>query len=357
MMRQFPCFPIRPAGNRARSKAKAHTLTLLTAGVLALGLGGCTDWFAAGTERPQSGEAQMRLEEGSAFMEQGMMASALASFQLALQDDPKLVPAHVGIGDVYSDAGEYRLALRSYQQAVELKPDHFQAQFKVGQMYHFLEQVPEAIKAYLKALTLDPSSFDANHYLAAAYMQSGRTAEALPFARKATEIKRDSQEAWGHLAESLRVTGRYEEAVDAYRAALDLGELKPELMIGMARSLIEIKEYERAINVLGVLDHKIGGLEVLERWGFALFQMGRFREALERFDLAIERGKADENPPVAMMTRAYNGRGVCLMSLYIQGGQRDRRIHADALEAWRQSLRLDGNQPRIQNLLAAYQRG
>lgn len=324
----------------------------LTIGCLLM-LPGCASWQSGGG---RSEEANQRLEQGLYFVEHGKLASALASFQLALQQDPTLVPAHVGVGDIYSDAGEFRLALRSYQRASELDPRAFYPQFKVGQMHHFMDQLPQAIRGYLRALSLDPMSFDANHYLATAYLQSGRAAEALPFARKAVDLDHYSQEAWGQLAESLRVTGQFTEAIDAYRMAAEQGPLRPELMMGMARSLIEIAEYERAINVLRLVDHQHGGAEVLERWGFALFQMRQFREALDMFNRGIERvEQAGGSDPI--LPRLLNGRGVCLMTLYIEGNRRDRLMHRNALDAWRQSLRLDPDQPRIINLLTAYERG
>ncbi|MCC5829918.1 MAG: tetratricopeptide repeat protein [Phycisphaeraceae bacterium] len=316
---------------------------------------GCSAW--SGTGRAQrDAEARERMEQARSFMDQGRMASALAAFQLALQRDPRLVPAHVGVGDIYSDAGEYAIALRSYQRAVELDSTAYYPQFKVGQMHHFLDQIPQAIRGYLRALAIDPSGFDANHHLAAAYLQTGRAGDALPFARRAVELDHYSVEAWSQLAEALRVSGRYEEAVEAYGSAAELETIDPWIRMGMARSLIEIRRYEEAIELLAAIDEEVGGVEVLERWGFALFQLRDYRQALDRFDTAILRVEAagGEDPE---LHRLLNGRGVCLMTLYIEGERANRSLHRQAIEAWRQSLRLRPNQPRIISLLSAYERG
>ena len=44
------------------------------------------------------------------------------------------------------------------------------------------------------------------------------------------------------------------------------------------------------------------------------------------------------------------------MTRYILGGQKDSALHNQALEAWKKSVRLRPEQPKIVDLISRYQR-
>jgi Flp pilus assembly protein TadD len=55
-------------------------------------------------------------------------------------------------------------------------------------------------------------------------------------------------------------------------------------------------------------------------------------------------------------TATLNGLGACLMTLYIQDGRTNNAQRDEALNAWRKSIRLDPQQPRITDLLSRFSR-
>jgi len=74
------------------------------------------------------------LSDADQFIEQGMMDSALAAFNLALEENPRLVEAHKGIGNIYRRRGDYERASRAYKQATIINPADYEAHYFLGLM-------------------------------------------------------------------------------------------------------------------------------------------------------------------------------------------------------------------------------
>ena len=299
------------------------------------------------------------VEDGQYYRERGLNDAALASFALAVAEDPRQVPAHIGMGDIYRERGQYDRARHSYEQATALEPANYHAQYHLALVYHHLGMVSRAVRGYLIALTLEPDSYGANRHLAAAYLQLGRTAEALPYARRATELDERSHAAWAQYAEALRVLGRYEEADAAYRRAAELGTPDPAIVLGHVRAMIELEQFDEAQRMLQRLLDNRSTLDARERMAFLKFRSGRYQRALHHYGQVVDEAEALPEPQrlaEPAYIRAINGRGVSLMAMYIQDGRREDRLRQQALEAWRKSLRLNPDQPRIKDLIARYQR-
>lgn len=320
-----------------------HRLTGFVALCALLALQGC-----AGVQNPAERRAQQHLQSGRQYLTEGLMDSALAAFGLALEENPKLVEAHMGMGEIYRQRGQYDLAENAYSKAAQLEPDNFDAHYYSGLMQQLLGMVRNAVNSYLRALAIDPNSFDANQSLASAYLQLARPADALPYALRATELKADSQPAWANLAATYSLLNRHDEAVEAYRQALELGEAAEPLLLGLAEAHVRLTHYERAINVLQSLVRMKPSSTAYERMGYAQFKLRLFDQALASYRTAMS---IDSRDPAVL-----NGLGVCLMTLYIQSGRTDPAQRTEALDAWRRSIQIRPNQPRIVDLMIRYQR-
>ena len=286
------------------------------------------------------------LSDADQFIEQGMMDSALAAFNLALEENPRLVEAHKGIGNIYRRRGDYERASRAYKQATIINPADYEAHYFLGLMKQLSGQLLEAVKSYLQALAINPQSLTANRDLAATYLQLGRPGEALPYAQRATVLDPDSQPAWSNLAATYSLLKQYKEAVDTYRQAAELGELADPVLLGLADAHIKLGHYARAINTLNSLIRRSPTSTAYERLGYAQFKMRYFEKALKNFQKAVE---IDHNDVAAL-----NGVGVCMMTLYIEGERENTSQKEAAIRAWQHSLKLKKDQPRIIDLLSRY---
>lgn len=292
--------------------------------------------------------ADQFMREGYSYLDEGLTDSALASFGMALEADPKLHQAHMNMGSIYRHHGNYELAGRCYERAVRVDPNDFDARYAFGWMLHLQGKLKEAVESYLHAILIDPDSFDANLNIAGAYLQLGEPTHGLPYAQRATELRHASQAAWSNLATIYSLLGQYEEAVGAYHEAIELGEMAEPILMGLANAHLRLHRYEQAVVALQSLATTHPSASVYQRIGYAYFKMRRFSKALDHFRSALA---LDDRDPLAL-----NGVGVCLMAMYLESGRDNSSRRDEALDVWRQSLKLREEQPHIVDLLSRYER-
>ncbi len=323
------------------SKTPIVLLAGLSAAVLCGPLPGCVQ-----TQEVREQRINRLLTEADQHLTEGLTDSALAKFGLALEENPNLIEAQKGMGNIWRSRGDYGKAKTAYEAATRINPTDFDARYYFGHMQHLLGEVREAITTYLQALAINPDSHEANRDLAAAYLQTGNANDALAYAQRATELNPDSQESWSNLAACYSLLGKYDYAVDAYRQAAELGPLSEPVLLGLADAHIRLGNYTRAINTLEALLRSSPSATAYERLGFAQFKLRDFEKSLRNFRRALKLNEED--------TAALNGVGVCLMTLYIEGERTNTYQRDQALDAWRTSLRLRPEQPRIIDLLSRY---
>ena len=294
----------------------------------------------------RNSQAKRHLDKAEVYLDQGLDEQALEAFSLALQDNPRLVEAHMGIGDVYRVRQDYRTASQSYEKAVALAPTSFDAHYYLGLARQLVGDLTRAVRVYLRTLAIHPYSFEANQNLASTYLQMGRPESAIPYAMRSTALDPQSQAAWANLGAAYSLTGQYDLALQAYREAVELGEMATPVLLGLADAHIRLGNFERAIVVLRTQTRRAPSPTAYERLGYAQFKLHRFNDALASFRVALS---LDEGGVAAL-----NGVGACLMTLYIQGGHTETPQRDEALRAWRRSVRTDLDQPRIIDLISRY---
>lgn len=343
-MEHAPRHDQRPAAGRRRVIAVIRRVVLGIV-IVAAPVSGCR---APGRAALEEDRGRADLAEASVFLERGLTDSALAAFGLAIEENPKLVDAHMGMGHIYRERAQYDRASRAYLRATELHPTDFDAHYLLGLTYQLGGRLADAVTAYLRSLVIEPASFDANYHVASAYLQLGQPSVAAPYARRATDLNADHQAAWANLAAAYSLLGWYEKAIDAYREAAERGDLATPILVGFADARIHLGQYERAAVVLRQLVRRQPDALAHERLGYCHFKMRHFDQARASYEAALAHDARD--------TAALNGLGASLMTLYLQSGHKDRGQYDRAMSAWRQSVQLNLAQPRIIDLLARFQR-
>jgi len=300
---------------------------------------------------PEPSEAaKQQLAQADEFLRKGLLDSALAAFGLALEENPRIVDAHLGMGHVYRQHENYDLAGNHYEQAAHLDPTNYDAHYYLGLMRQLAGRIQQAITAYLQALAINPNALEANRDLASAYLQTQATYQALPYAQRATELNPEDQNAWYTLATTYSLLGQHQKAVDAYRQAAELGDLAEPVMLGLADAHLKLGNYQQAMNVLRTYMRVVKTPAPLahERLGYALFQLRQFDESLASYRNALAINPDD--------VAALNGAGACLMTLYIQSEREKFNLRDQALTMWRRSLTVNPDQERIIDLLSRFGR-
>lgn len=306
-----------------------------------------------GCQARRDAERKARIEDYMArateYRQSGLEDSAFAMFGQALLENPRVVDAHIGIGDIYKERGDYDKASVRFELAAAIEPTNYDAHYNLGVCKQLLGDLAFAIKAYKRAINLDPDSAEANRDLASAYLQESKPGLALSYAKRATELDGESFGAWANLGFIYARTERYAEAIEAFRSASELAgsddDLSP-VLIGLADAHIRLGNYSRATNTLNTLISSNPTSTAYERLGVCLFKQRRYEDALRVFKKAVDLDGED--------TAALNGLGVAYMTLYIEGG-RDNVFQRDqALKSWSKSLELKPGQRAIVSLVTRY---
>lgn len=306
--------------------------------------GGSTGVQTEATRTP----AQQRVERGEQYIDQGRLDAALVEFGLALEENPRLTRAHLGMGHVFRLRERYELAGRAYQRAADTDPNSFDAFYYLGLVRQLTDQTSLAVESYRRALAILPDDPKANREIASAYLQLGQTQQALHYARRSIRLDPDSQTAWCNLAATYNMIGEHELAVDCYREAAELGDLADPVFPGLADAHLKLGNYQRAINVLHALIAREPSAIAYERLGYAQFRRRMFTDSHWSYSKALELDPND--------TSSLNGLGATLMTLYIQSGSRKKDMRDEALKAWRRSVQINPRQGKIIDLISRYSR-
>jgi tetratricopeptide (TPR) repeat protein len=289
---------------------------------------------------------QMLAAEADAAKTAGEYQVAMALFRRILADDPTSTIAYVGIGEVYLLQEDWVSAEPVFARAVRLEPRSFDAQYGHGIALQMIERFADAVKAYHRALTIRPESVEANLHLATTYLQMGEARSAQVFAEKVVELDPAHGPGRAALGSVYLERGRYPEAITQYEAAVELMEPTPPLLINLINALGKEDRYVDARNTAEYLVKIVPSAEAYERLGWASFRMGDYAGSIEAYRraVALEAG----------YWQAHNGVGCNALNAWLLSGKQNLEALGEAKRSFRQSLRVNPDQPKVVALLSKY---
>lgn len=317
-------------------------MRLSSAVVVIVGLlvGGCAPKRAPDAQHPEAVEYYVRGEEARRA---GDPKKAEEQYKAAVERNPNLRMAHSRLGDIYKDRGDYATAGQHYEAVARLDPYSYLAHYNLGLVYHFLNRFQEAAASYLRALNLEPSDVNSNMNLGLAYLTLGEYDESVRYLTRATEIEPTSSVAWSNLGVALDASGETVHAETRYRRALELDSNSVTTLQNLAANLITQGKASEAIVVMEQVIMRVDTAATRKRYGDALAQAGRHDEAIEQYDIALKRDPR--------YYPAMNEMGFVYILQYREGLELDESKRKAAIEHWRGSLKLNGNQPAIREQL------
>jgi len=317
------------AGSKARPKAAADPAVALP-------------------DKTRAAQATRHVNAAEDAIRSGDKERALMEFQRAIEVNPSLTTAYMGMADIYRMERDYNNAEIRYARAAQIEPRNFDAQYYHGLMLHLLDRITESVQAYLRALAIKPDDFQTNLNIATAYFQLDENQRSLPFARKAVSLSPQDGPARLNLGAVYAALGRHQDAVKEYQQAAELMPLNSPLLLNLAESLGRLERYNEMANALEQAVKTDPSPALHERLGFARFRLGEFDPAKANFDKSLELDK-DYYP-------AMNGLGVCLMNDWIRSDRADLAAKDRGVGLLRRSLQLDADQPQIKEILTRYGR-
>jgi tetratricopeptide (TPR) repeat protein len=298
-------------------------------------------------ELPEPTEAQLRLLGAADDAKlAGEYDVALTIFQDILAENPTITTAYLGIGEIHLVRKDYAKAEPAYARAARLEPRNFDAQYGHGLALQMLNRLVEAVRAYHRALTIDPDSVKANTNIATSYVQLRDPAKALTFAERAVEVDPSNGPARANLGAIYEELGQFNRAVDAYIAALELMGNRPPLMMNLINALGEENRYREAANTAESLLRIEPSAQAYERLGWCMFKLREYEQSMEAYRDAV-----DLDPT---HWPALNGVGINALNRWLITRRGDAQARLEAREAFRRSLRVNPDQPKLVELMLKY---
>lgn len=302
---------------------------------------------AAPTATAANENQQGRLDQAAAAQDRGDYDAALTLLQDILAENPTITPAYLAMGEIHLIRDNFTEAEAAYRRATRLEPRSYTAQFGHGRALQSLRRFAEAVEAYLRALTINPNSVPANLNVANSYLSLGNTRLAQPFAEKAVQLDPGNGEARITLANVYDELEMYPRAIETYRVALELVDPTPEIILNLVNALSNADRFREAIDAAETLNRMQPNANAYERMGRAFFRLREYDKSVEAYRRAV-----GVDPELWV---AWNGIGVNMLNEWLLSKRQDRTLAQHARDAFRASLRINPDQPKIVQLLSNYQ--
>jgi protein O-GlcNAc transferase len=152
---------------------------------------------------------------------EGNKAAALKEYQTALELCPRLVHAHLRIGQLHfhAEPPELAEALAAFQETVRLAPDWSEGHLWLANTLQRMEKNDDAIAAYKEAIRLAPRDARAYTSLGMSLATMGEYEEAIAAFREGLACKPTYGEIAARmaLADALKANGQIAEARRQWR--------------------------------------------------------------------------------------------------------------------------------------------
>lgn len=285
--------------------------------------------------------------EGMRAYRAGDREAAMRLLTRAVRDNPNLGAAHSALGDLYKDTGNYDSAATEYETVTRLDPYTADNFHRLALSYHFLNRLREAAANYLRAIKLNPTDWKSNMNLGLVYMALGDNNSAVEHCQRAVNLNPLSAAANANLGVVFDARGNRGQAEAAYRRALTIDPGQTGAALNLSRNLEEQRRPKEAVAVLEQVVRTADSAQVRRRYGDVLLAAGRDADAVRQYREAL---KLDPRYYPAM-----NALGAALIAQYRAGLLLDDRKRDEAVSAWRRSLEVNPDQPRIEAQLKTWQ--
>jgi tetratricopeptide (TPR) repeat protein len=171
---------------------------------------------------------------GSSLLKAGNAAGAEQAFRHAIQLDPRLSRAHVGLGSALLRQGNPAAAVEALQEGVRLAPNDPAAHLGLAQAYYLAGSPRRAIPSLETITRLEPKQAAAWYWLGKIYGDSSQSDEAMRAMERATRLEPDQAMYWRDLGQLKRHYSRLAEAQQHLEraAALDPADATTHYWLG-----------------------------------------------------------------------------------------------------------------------------
>lgn len=222
-------------------------------------------------------------------------SSAIALFERAIELDPAYTAAYAGLCDAHLQRYRMELAPRQFESAREAceaalarEGDPLPVYVALGNLYRYSGRYDDAVVQFERALALHPGSVDALDGLGHTYRENNKLRQAEQVFARAIEQQPNYWRGYMSMGALLFSAGRFQEAEPYYRRITELMPDNAQALNDLGATYYLQGEFEQAARVwersLAVEPTALA----YSNAGSALFFLGRFREAVDMYQKAVE---------------------------------------------------------------------
>ena len=259
---------------------------------------------------------------GMASYALGLIDEAMGYYNICIQIDPEFAPVYNSLAAVLLHQGNNTKALEFAERSISKNSTTLNAHILRGRALGGLGRLDDALKSYQLALINYPLSHDAYNNMGLIYLSQGRLVEARDAFTRAINLSPNFTLALYNRASTLFKEKQKQLAADDMQRAISLDphnihflvfysqillaqenflqakehadlawKLDPTnqlCLFTMIKALLGTKEYNEVVRLSSeLLAHSPGDALTINAMGVAFVQLGRFREAREKFTEAL----------------------------------------------------------------------
>jgi tetratricopeptide (TPR) repeat protein/lysophospholipase L1-like esterase len=253
--------------------------------------------------------------QGSALQARGKIPEAIASFQKAVELNPRNVSARHNLGETLKSAGRIEEAAAEFQKALEIDPEYSPAHYSLGLVLLEKKQRADASAHFERALKASPEYCDLHYRLGRQAAEEGQTAQAALFYSQVIQVRPDHADAQYALGSILFAAGDLDGALRRFQASLAaradlLPAVRGAAWILATHPRAEVRQPEQAVE-LAERAIRLSG----RRDPDTLDVLAAAYAAGGQFDLAIATVKEAMDQATGQLTEGLTAR----LALYRQG--------------------------------------
>lgn len=228
---------------------------------------------------------QELVSAGFAFLSNKNLKIAELHFMTAINKDPKMVDAYIGLGRTEMLKGNYSGALSAFSKASELKPDSLPALIGEAQAFRYDGKLDAAIKKINAAIVIAPEDINVLKELALIYDLMGKENLSAPLYLEIVNMAPDEATSHNNLGLNYMVRGEYEQAINSFMQALALDRNNSRIKNNLASAYLLSGDQENAISIF---KGTVGEAEAYNNIGYLYMTQGRFDEAEQALNKALQ---------------------------------------------------------------------
>ncbi|MDA7683925.1 tetratricopeptide repeat protein, partial [bacterium] len=211
-----------------------------------------------------------------------LSASAIESYQRALDIQPDFVDAQYNIGRNYEISGQFDDALASFKRVLEINSSYAKAYYSIGVLLKNKNELDGAITNFQEAVKNEPLFFQAHFALGMVYRDRGDLDASIASYHKALEIKPNNAGVYYNLGTALQNQGKLVESIKRYEQAV---KFQPDFAAAHRNIGVVLYEMNRPHDAKNSL---LKAVKIQPNYILAYNDLGQVQLAAEELDAAEE---------------------------------------------------------------------